>query len=80
MDRLTDIVDMESGVMTTHINNCFGHHEGRDIFITIAKEADGNDKVGYYKRYTVDELIDKAHNILQNTALPDDMKSRYGIG
>ena len=80
MDRLTDIVDMESGVMTTHINNCFGHHEGRDIFITIAKEADGNDKVGYYKRYTVDELIDKAHNILQNTVLPDDMKSRYGIG
>ena len=79
MDVLTDVIDMESGVEIAHIDNCFGHHMGRDIFITSAKESNKNVKVGYYKRYSVNELIDKAKGILQNTDLSPELKSRYGI-
>ncbi len=76
---LIDVVDMNSGVETTHVTNCFGHHRGRDIFITTSKEPGEDTKVGYYHRYSVDELLDKAHDILKGEVLPDDMRSRYGI-
>ena len=79
MDIVTDVVDMESGVETACVLNCFGHHKGRDIFITTAKESGEDPRVGYYRRYSVDELIDKAHGILNGIELPDDMRSRYGI-
>ena len=42
-------------------------------------DADRNIKVGYYKRYTVDELITKAKDILQGAELSDELKSQYGI-
>ncbi len=79
MDMLTDVVDTQSGLEICHISNSFGHHNGRDIFLTISRESSEDLKVGYYKRYTVSELIDKAHRILQDAKLSDDMKVRYGI-
>ena len=79
MKTMTDVVDMESGVETTHVMNCFGHHMGRDIFITTSKAPGEDPKVGFYRRYSVGELLDKAHDILKGEELPNDMKSRYGI-
>ncbi len=79
LSNLTDVVDTKSGVETTHVTNCFGHHRGRDIFITTSKEPGEDAKVGYYHRYSVEELLDKAHDILKGESLPDDMRSRYGI-
>ncbi|MCR5702935.1 MAG: TIR domain-containing protein [Lachnospiraceae bacterium] len=79
MERLTDVIDMENRMEIAHVENCFGHHMGKDIFVTASREAANEYKVGYYKRYTVKELMDKAHDILQNAELSDEMKSRYGI-
>ena len=79
MDRLTDVFDLESGVQIAHINTCFGHHKGRDIFVTSAEESNDKKQVGYYKRYSVEELIEKAHEILRNAELTNETKSRYGI-
>ena len=79
MDRLVDVIDLESGMETAHILNCFGHQAGRDIFITTATGAEEKTQVGYFKRYTVSELIEKAHRILMGAELPEDMKSYYGI-
>ena len=76
---LTDIVDVESGMEIAHVDNCFGYHKGRDILITESKGSDDDIQVGYYKRYTTKELIDKAHNILQGAELSEEMKLRYGI-
>ena len=75
----TDIIDVESGIELAHVENCFGHHKDRDILITEVKGLDDDIQVGYYKRYTTKELIDKAHNILQGAELSDEMKLRYGI-
>ncbi|MBO4395986.1 MAG: TIR domain-containing protein [Eubacterium sp.] len=79
MDMLTDVIDLENGEQIAHINNCFGHHGGRDIFITISKSSGDGSMVGYYRRYSVDELINKAHDILKNAELSNEMKLRYGI-
>ena len=79
MEKLMDVVDMQNGIETAHITDCFGHHKGRDIFITTAKGAGGDTEVGYFRRYTVNELIEKARNILKGEELTEDMKSYYGL-
>lgn len=79
MDRLVDVIDLTSGVEIAHITECYGHLPGRDIFITRAKESGKDYMIGYYKRYSVKELIDKAHDILKGAQLPEDVRSRYGI-
>ena len=79
MDKLVDVIDTKSGVEIAHITDCFGHHAGRDIFITTAKEAGEDPKLGYYRRYSVNELIEKAHDILKGAELSDEIRSRYGI-
>lgn len=79
MNKLTDVVDTENGSQIACVKNSFGYHPGRDIFITAEKDASGKTKMGYYKRYSVDELIEKAKDILKNTELSEELKSRYGI-
>ena len=79
MNKLTDVIDIESGVEIAHLLQCFGYHKPSDTFITESYDADRNIKVGYYKRYTVDELITKAKDILQGAELSDELKSQYGI-
>ena len=79
MKNLMDVVDLDTGVEIAHIMDCFGHQTQKDIFITAAEEQNQKMRIGYYKRYTVSELIDKAHEILQNTEISEEMKSRYGI-
>ena len=36
-------------------------------------------KPGYIKHYTVDELIEKAHNYLGDQEVPAELKNKYGI-
>ena len=79
MDKLTDVVDMESGVEITHVMSSFGYHKGKDIFVTAAGPNDNEIKIGYYKHYTVNELIKKAKKILENAELSEETKSYYGI-
>lgn len=79
MDKLTDVVDMESGVEITHVMSSFGYHKGKDIFVTAAGPNDHEIKIGYYKHYTVNELIKKAKKILENAELSEETKSYYGI-
>ena len=79
MRDLTDVIDLESGVEIASIFSSYGYHKGRDIFVTASKEEGKDYQIGYYKRYSTGELIDKAREILQNTELTDETKSRYGI-
>ncbi|MCR5672686.1 MAG: TIR domain-containing protein [Lachnospiraceae bacterium] len=79
MDNITDVIDMNSTVEITSIIDCFGHVRKRDIFVTKSRASGEDPKVGYYRRYTVEELISKAHEILGEAELTDQVKSRYGI-
>lgn len=79
MDDLTDVIDTKSYEEIAHITYCYGHNSGRDIFITSSQETGKEAKVGYFKRYSVGELIDKAHAILNGAELSEQERSRYGI-
>ena len=77
--KLTDVIDLENWAETAHLEQCLGHQKSRDIFITYSKEDTKHFKIGYYKHYTVEEIIDKAHEILKNSEISNEMKSEYGI-
>ncbi len=79
MGVLTDVVDIDSMVMTAHIENCLGYYADRDIFITTSGDSRDKKNVGYYKRYTPDMLIKKAHDILKGTTMSEAMRSRFGL-
>lgn len=78
MDDLCDVVDWENGIEIARVYNCFGHHGEKDIFLTSAGSGK-DEKIGYFRRYSVQELIKKAHDILSGAELSDELKSRYGI-
>ncbi|MCR5281767.1 MAG: TIR domain-containing protein [Lachnospiraceae bacterium] len=80
MGQLLDVIDLTSGVQIAHIDNCFGHQKGRDIFVTASREAADAYEIGYYPHYSVEQLIEKAKAIVQDTELSEGLKSRYGIG
>ena len=79
MDKLTDVVDLQNDVETTHITNSLGHIAKKDIFVTLSKESSEKYMIGYYDHYSIQELIDKAKGILKGTVISAEMKSRYGI-
>ncbi|MBR6403727.1 MAG: TIR domain-containing protein [Eubacterium sp.] len=79
INSITDVVDMESGVQLSYIEDCFGHHKISDSFITQSYKNKNDVKIGYYKRYSVDELIEKAKVILQDAELSEELKTQYGI-
>lgn len=79
MDNLCDMVDMKNGYELASIYYCLGHNKNRDIFITTSKGPDGEKQAGYFRHYSVQELKDKAHDILKDARLSDEIRSRYGI-
>ena len=79
MEDFMDVVDMEGGVRTACIANCLGYNKNKDVFYTFTTEADRTSEVGFYKHYSVDELIDKAREMLGDAELSVEIKSRYGI-
>ena len=72
------VIDAEAWVEIALIDNCFGYSSECDRFFTRAKKNDGYG-VGYFRRYTTEELISKAKNILRNQKLTDEQKNEFGI-
>lgn len=79
LETITDMIDMKSGVETASIQDCFGYNKKLDIFVTKSYDTKHTSKLGYYKRYNVDELLEKAREITDGTELSDELKSQYGI-
>ena len=77
--EIMSVIDLDNGIELAHIYPCLGYNKKTDSFITMDEESNEGKRVGCYKRYTVDELIEKAKGILKGAELSNDLKSRYGI-
>jgi WD40 repeat protein len=75
-----DIIDMDDFYEITSIENSLGYHQPSDTFwaYSINNEDESCD-VGYYRHYTLEELIDKAKDSLSGSELSDEMKAKYGL-
>ncbi|MBQ7708032.1 MAG: TIR domain-containing protein [Lachnospiraceae bacterium] len=76
---ILDIIDLNSMIETTCIENCLGHNIPTDRFYTLSYTEKGKNHIGYFKHYTLEELIQKGKDILQGAELSDEDKSPFGI-
>ena len=79
LDKLTDVIDKESGIEVANILRSYGYHKPTNSFITQAYDDNKTLKVGYFRRYSAEELVSTAQELLQGTELSDELKSMYGI-
>lgn len=73
------IVDTEAGIEITSIENAYCYHQGTDRFFVYSYLLSRECKPGYIKHYTIDDLIEKAHNYLGGQEVTDELKNKYGI-
>lgn len=76
---ITNMIETKSWVEQAYIENCFGHHRLTDRIFTYSYIDSRECEVGYFRHYTLDELMQKARDILQGTEMSEDTKTEYGI-
>ncbi|MBO4863648.1 MAG: TIR domain-containing protein [Eubacterium sp.] len=72
-------IDTESWVPYFVVEACFGYHKGTDRFITYGRLDSDKYAIGYFQKYSTEELKEKARAILNGAELSDEQKSQYGI-
>ena len=73
------IVDIKSWYEIAVIPNCLGYCEASDSFYAISYINKTNGNIGYFRHYTVDELIQKATELCYGAQLSDAQKTNYGL-
>ena len=63
----------------TAIKSCFGYNSESDTFIVSFYDENKFNKLGFFKHYTLEELIQKGKNIIGDIEMSDEMKAEYGI-
>ena len=76
---ITSIVDLESWIELTYIENSFGHNAQSDRFFTLSYTEGDEPQLGYFRHYTVEELLAKANEILGGMPVPEDLRAMYGL-
>lgn len=78
--NVLDIVDIDSWIELSYITSAMGYHEETDSFVVYSYDTTFKYKIGYYKQYTLEELIKRANDMLEGSEMSDDFKNIYGIG
>ncbi len=77
--QLTDVIDTKSWYEITNLNYCLGHHGPTDHFMSYSYNSKTKFHLGYFKHYTVDELMEKGKKFLNGLEMTDEEKSEYGL-
>lgn len=79
MDRLTDVVSLDSWYEVSYVENSLGHHIPSDRFYSLQYSNSGDLMVGYYDHYTLEDLIERADELLGGIPMPDSIRTSYGL-
>ncbi|MBO4458598.1 MAG: TIR domain-containing protein [Butyrivibrio sp.] len=78
--HITSVLDLNSFIELCSIGESLGYHAPTDTFISISQVLDdGQTHLGFFKHYTLDDLIRKAKEILGDHEMPQEQKEAYGI-
>ena len=78
--RITSVLDLNSFIELWSIGESLGYHAPTDTFISISGGLnDIQTQLGYFKHYTLNDLIGKAKEILGEHEMPKEQKEAYGI-
>ena len=74
-----NILNTSRWLELTAIKSCFGYNSESDTFIVSFYDENKFNKLGFFKHYTLEELIQKGKNIIGDIEMSDEMKAEYGI-
>ena len=77
--EITDIVDMNEWIELGVVWNSLGYHAPTDRFFSFSFKSMKEIRVGYFRHYTLSDLIEKAYRIIGDLELTEEQKSQYGI-
>lgn len=77
-NKVLSMVDMSSWYEVAKIENAIGHCNVTDRIYTITSKGSGYYDVGFFKRYTIEELIQMGKDILGDYQMSDEEKASYG--
>lgn len=73
------MIDTKDYVEIAYIPSCAGYVPLTDRIYTSSYVNGGSYSYGYFPRYTVDDLVKKAEDLLQGAEMSDEVKSEYGL-
>ena len=74
-----NIIDTNQWVTLTDISPCYGHDSTSDTFITSLYTDKNPVQLGYFKHYSLEELIEKGKKMTGGIEMSDAKKEKYGI-
>ncbi|SHN54071.1 MTH538 TIR-like domain [Butyrivibrio hungatei DSM 14810] len=78
--NMTDIIDTTEWIKIRSIPYSIGYHAGSDSFVVYSNDEDREMHLGCFKRYTLEELIERGRKMLDGIEMSEDFKATYGIG
>ena len=79
MGEILDVFDMDNWYEVACIQDCIGMHKPSDRFFVGSTINSETMRLGYFKHYTVQDLIKKGEDMLQGAELSEELKYKYGI-
>ena len=79
MGEIVDVFELDSWYETACVQNCFGIHRPSDRFFVYSSGGAGKINLGYFKHYTIQDLVKKGEDILKGAELSEELKYKYGI-
>ena len=77
-DKVFNLISHDGWKVASYAIDCLAYLPGQDWIVTH-KSTGGGYEVGYFRRCTTEELVEKGRALLDGAELSTEQKSRYGI-
>ncbi len=74
------VIDTKDWKEITCVKNTFGYDENKNRFPVLVDEDGMVSRIGYFERYTAEDLIEKAKGITGDEELSVELKADYSVG
>ncbi len=79
LGRVTCIVNTDDWIMSAYISSCFGYNPQNDVFCSYGYDSDYQYSFGYFRHYSVEDIINKGYEIIGSSHLSEDILIKYGL-
>ena len=79
VDGYCNLLDPETFLVYAYVPKTIFYSDAEDVFYIINHDSDYNYFLGFYSRYTTQELLDKAKAIKGDFSLTEKQKRAYGL-
>ncbi len=79
LDQSMTVYETDSWYPIAELDRGLGYNRISDRFYSVTNTEDSEFAIGYFKRYTVEDLVEKARKHLQGAEMSEDERAEYGL-